>query len=207
MAKTVLIDADAIRKQIETDPAVQAAGQRLARAHARLTETQAEIDRITTELERSKKLETDEQAARMLYGDDGTDQAIETLTAELNKTRETAELLQRAIRLGLAEADHARREASGAVLRELEPELKQQQRALIAQYANCAITIRDYRDRLSRLQSAGVMADNSHVFTGNLADATRHNSAFFAWISILIERKLLSWDDIPNDLKRAWGVA
>jgi hypothetical protein len=206
MAKTVLIDADAIRKQIETDPAVQAAGQRLARAHTRLAEVQAEIDRIMNELERSKKLETDERAARMLYDDDVTDQAIETLTAALNKTRETADLLQRAVRLGLAEADHARMAAAGKVLEDLKPELKQRQRDLIGRYASAALAIKDYRDRLAHLRSGGIVLDMDHVYAGSLTSGAEYNSPFFTWCESLIGRGLLQWSDIPEPLRRAWGV-
>ena len=200
------INTSEIYKQITNAPEVTAAEQRLANVRNRLKAVEAEIERLQNQIDTSRTRETNELASAMLHGGDDSDD-FATLETELTKLREQAVLLQKAAKLGENEYDFARRSKAGEVLQGLQPELKARQAALIGKYADVAIATREYKDLLSSLSSVGIAASPDHIFSGSLDNATYHNSSFFTWCDSLIARGLLAKADIPESLRKFWGMA
>jgi len=201
------INVNELGKQITSAPEVVAAEQRLAKVRIRFQAAEAEIERIRVQIDTSRSLELNEMAQTLLYDGDADGLAIESLQTELSKAQETAALLAKAVKLGEQEFDFAKRNVASTVLQGLQPELKARQAALIGKYAECAIATREYRELLLNLQAAGVEPSFDHFYTGGLSNAAEHNSNFFTWCASLIERGLLAKADIPESLRKFWGMA
>jgi len=195
---------------ISEDSAVQATQQRLDRAITKQAEAQAEVCRLHEQLETIRERGTAAMAEALLYSDDvDQDDSNTEIHKQLTAAQNLTDAWAQAVKAGQRELESARLAVADRLYHHQRPEYLAIVKRQIDLLTALAQIVDEESAFVQRFAAVGYSPE-SEMFppvTRVLRLALLKNSSLFAYVDRLLERKVLTSSDVPESLRRGWGVS
>lgn len=202
--------AKTLHELISEDAAVQAAQQRLDRATTKQAEAQAEVCRLHEQLAEIRERGTAAMAETLLYSDDvDEDNSSTEIHKQITAAQNLADAWAQAVKAGQRELESARLAAADKLYQQHRPEYLAIVKRQVDLLAALAQVVGEESVFVQRFAAVGYFLESEMLppVTRVLRLALLKNSSLFAYVDRLLERKVLTSSDVPESLRRGWGVS
>jgi vacuolar-type H+-ATPase subunit I/STV1 len=195
---------------ISEDSTVEAAQQRLDRATTKQAEAQATVCRLHEQLAEIRERGSAALAEVLLHSDDvDEDDSSTEIHKQLTAAQNLADAWAQAVKAGQRELESARLAVADRLYQQHRPEYLAIVKRQIDLLASLAQVVDEESAFVQRFAAVGYSPE-SELFppvARLLRLALLKNSSLFAYVDRLLERRVLTLSDVPESLRRGWGVS